>query len=822
MRNTILTLSLCLASLPLLGEAAVPRVEPLSQQWRYHQGALEDGGAAGLDDSSWRQVQIPHDWAIELPPDPEADGATGKQPWRGEAWYRRRVEISAEDSQRRVYLLFDGAMAEPTVYINGKKAGGWDYGYNSFWVDATQHVKFGESNLIAVHVDTTRHRSRWYPGAGLYRKVTLHVRDAIHAENWGTQVSSNISDSGQATVTVRSEIRNHHTTPQEVSAEVTLLGPDGEPVGEVQPMTEAKTIPAQGAAVIEQEFKLKEFQRWSTTDPKLYSVRLRVLQEEEELDVTQTQFGIRKIEFTPKYGFYLNDKRVPLRGVNLHHDHGPLGAAFYPRAMRRQLEIMKDMGVNAIRTSHNAPAPELLEMCDRMGLLVFNELFDKWDDTADLHDQEQFEAFMRRNVANFVRRDRNHPCVVVWSIGNEIGSVLNDKSGRGKEQVDYMVEQFKRHDATRPVTMGCHIEGVLDRDTLDSLDVQSWNYGRKYLKANATYPDKPTIYSESASALSTRGFYHLPHPENKTDFLKDPRQIDSYDWNAVRWGDLPDVEFVRMHHDRFCAGEFVWTGFDYLGEPTPYGGKTKAQGEDAPQSRSSYFGIVDLVGIPKDRYYLYRSYWAPQRITIHIVPHWNWPDRQGEPTPVYVYTNGDEVELLLNGKSLGRRKKAAEMPAVTADPQAMMDRFRLRWEDVPYEPGELTAVAYLKGKEIGSASVRTADQPEQLRLQPSRDAIDGDALDLAYVLVELTDASGTVCPDGDAQVRFSVTGPGEIIGLGNGDPTSVEPFTGDRCKLLHGKAMVILRSKPGGQGELKVTAFTEGLEPVSATVKVGK
>ncbi len=791
--------------------SAERRMEVLTDGWRFAPGPQELGAAKDLDDSSWRQVRVPHDWAIAGPPQVDGDGDTGKLPWRGEGWYRRRVKIPAEDSSRRVYLLFDGVMASPTVYINGEKAGSWDYGYNSFWVDATQHIKFGEENLIAVHADNTRHRSRWYPGAGIYRKVTLHVLEPIHAENWGTRVTSSVSDSKEATVTVRSEIRNHLTTPQDIQAEFALIAPGEENVLS-DPVKKNKTIPAQGAVVVEHKFKVKDFKPWGLRSPNLYSARLRVLKGEEEVDRTVTPFGIRQIEFTPKYGFYLNGKRVQLRGVNLHHDLGPLGAAFHPRALQRQLEIMKDMGVNAIRTSHNAPAPELLEMCDEMGLLVFNELFDKWDDTADLHDQEQFEPFMRRNVANFVRRDRNHPSVITWSIGNEIGDVQRFKDGENKQKVAFMVDLFKQHDDSRPVTMGCNIPGVLDHDILDALDITSWNYGRKYAKAHERYPEKPTIYSESASALSTRGYYHLPHPGKKTEYATEDRQVDSYDWNAATWSDIADVEFARMEADRYCSGEFVWTGIDYLGEPTPFNDQwAKEQGDPQQSARSSYFGAVDLCGIPKDRYYLYRSHWAPQKITIHILPHWNWPGREGQPTPVYVYTSGDEAELFLNGKSLGRRKKETGKVNPDAKPDELMNRYRLRWEDVAYEPGELTAVAYLKGKEIGSATVRTAEAPKKIRLQAEHKSMQGDGQDLTFVLVEMVDAAGTLCPLSDAEVTFTVSGPAQIVGVGNGDPLSMASFTGDRVKLFHGKAMVYLRSLAGGKGPVKLTAKSEGV-----------
>jgi beta-galactosidase len=610
--------------------------------------------------------------------------------------------------------------------------------------------------------------------------------------------------------------------------------------------------------------------------------------------------------------------------------------------MERQLEIMRDMGVNAIRTSHNAPAPELLDLCDRMGFVVWDECFDKWDDKADRVDgQPPLEQYGEKHLRSMVTRDRNHPSVVVWSIGNEIPNQPNAKEGRSPERVKFMRGFVLKYDDTRPVGMADCIPETAYTHILDALDMCGWNYGRRYHIYRERYPDKPTVYSESASALSTRGFYELPLPAARTDYSK-ALQVDSYDFNSARWSDIADMEFDLMERDKFVAGEFVWTGFDYLGEPTPFD----------RQARSSYFGIVDLCGMPKDRYYLYRSYWRPDTTTVHILPHWNWPDRVGRNVPVFVYTNGDSAELFLNGRSLGRREKlrdyqprvnvAVDKPATASSsgsrrgrpqspdlandggdstawsadsdnahewwqvdlgavqpiadvvlklqqwpgnyqyhvdvsddgdqwrtvasvdkwyegwgnqlvhgvntqaryvrieftglrdgvraalreveiyPQsyyAVVDKYRLRWMDVDYEPGELKAVAYKDGQQIGEAVMRTAGPPATLRLTPDRTELGASGDDLCYLLVEARDADGNPCPLADNLVHFAITGPAEIAAVGNGNPLSLEPFQADHRKLFYGKALLIVRPTEEDGGRVEITATSDGLTPATATVE---
>ncbi|NLZ04268.1 MAG: DUF4982 domain-containing protein [Phycisphaerae bacterium] len=910
------------------------RIERFNADWLFVKGEqAENVTQLDFDDSAWQAVHLPHDWAIAGPFNPSENGYAGKLPWRGVGWYRKTFRLDEADQGRRVYLDFDGVMAFPKVYVNGQLAGVWDYGYMSFRVDATPYVKFGETNVIAVQADTRQHGTRWYPGAGIYRKVTMAICEPVHLAHWGTYVTTPQVTDASAMVRVRSTVDNHLDAESKATIEVILLDPKGKSVASGRRET---NVPAGGATEVDQTFTIKNPQRWDVEHPHLYTVKTIVRTENAITDMEDTTFGIRTFEFTADDGFHLNGRRLQLYGACLHHDHGPLGAAFYPRAMERQLEIMREMGVNAIRTSHNPPAPELLSLCDRLGFVVWDEAFDKWDGTAGRQRGEPpLEEFGERQIRNMVMRDRNSPSVVVWSIGNEIGA---GREGVTPERVKFMSDFVRKYDPTRPVGMGCHIPGMVDQPNFDALDLTGWNYSRRYANYRQKYPDKPIVYSESASALSTRGFYDFPLPTTKTDYADDALQVCSYDLNAAAWSDIPDAEFKLMADDRFVAGEFVWTGFDYLGEPTPF----------SQEARSSYFGIVDLCGMPKDRFYLYRSYWRPETTTVHILPHWNWSDRVGQLVPVFVYTNGDSAELFLNGKSLGRRQKGVipERPANFAkgraatasssqidhtpdsandgardtrwtaasghaeqwwqvdlgqvqsikylaiefereeklygyeikvspdaaawetivtkpasaeprwggpkqifhsvDTQARYVRiefdetrenawaavaefavypeycesdyydvtyaYRLRWNDVAYEPGVLKAVAYKAGKRIGEATMRTAGEPARLRLTPDRTRLSASGEDLAYILVEVLDGKGTLCPLAGNLVRFEIDGPAEIAGIGNGNPLSLESFQDDSHELFHGKAMLILRTLEGQNGRIRVTARAEGLK----------
>jgi beta-galactosidase len=554
--------------------------------------------------------------------------------------------------------------------------------------------------------------------------------------------------------------------------------------------------------------------RWDTENPYLYQIRTSVYCGKQEVDQSTTPFGVRTIRFDPDHGFFLNERRVQLKGVNLHHDQGPLGGAIYPRAIERQLEIMKEMGANAIRNSHNTAAPELLELCDRMGLLFFNEVFDKYDAKAAILPDTDFEEFAHRNIRNFVKRDRNHPSVFLWSVGNEISDVQYNQNN-GFHRLHTMVNYIRKYDAFRPVTL---VNDQLNSSSLrhfDYYDVHCWNYDRRYRLARQMEPNKSVIISESASTLSTRGFYEFPLPTDKTAFTTS-LQVSSYDLHAPYWAEIADDDFMWQQDEAYLAGEFVWTGFDYLGEPTPYDNKTVSEMGLSPTAaaRSSYFGIVDLVGIPKDRYYLYKSYWKPEEDLIHILPHWNWPDRQGQNVPVFVYTNGDEAELFLNGVSQGRRRKNPKS-------ERSVERFRLMWEEVTYEPGELRVIVYKASRKIGEQVLRTTGEATQIRLTPDRNIIQSDGQDLSYVLVEALDSVGQLVPLAMHDLQLSIRGEGEIAGVGNGNPQSCASFQGPAVELFYGKAMIIVKAATTS-GEIQLSASHPKLGIATTTIRTSK
>lgn len=811
-----LTLLACLgfALSSLAADAGARRVENFNRDWKFAKGTQAGAEAGAFDDSAWQAVRLPHDWAIAGPYEPEGDPHTGKLPWRGEGWYRKTFTLPADTAGRRVYLDFDGVMAMPTVYVNGQRAGGWDYGYVSFRVDATPFIKPGGPNVVAVHVDTRSHNSRWYPGAGIYRKVQLVINEPVHLAQWGTFVSTPQISSEQATVRVEQTVENHTAAEVRPEVETTLRDPQGK---EVARQRLAFKVAPNGSAAGLAAINLPRPQRWDLATPRLYTAVTRVFVGGNLVDQTETAFGIRSFAFTADDGFYLNGLRVQLQGVCLHSDLGPLGMAFNTRAMERELQIMRAMGVNAIRTSHNPPAPELLGLCDRMGMVVWDEAFDKWDGTATLPKGVSIPEHGRKQFKNFVLRDRNHPSVVVWSVGNEIFDLEGLKIPDSPGLLKTMVALVKALDVTRPVGLA-HCVPESSKSDLDApLDVTGWNYAGRYANSRQKWPKLPILYTESASAFSTRGYYDdFPMPAKKDAYPATAR-ISSYDHNAAWYSDPADAEFALMERDRFVAGEFVWTGFDYIGEPVPYvadgWGSFKARKlTKAEESRISSFGIVDVVGIPKDRYFLYQSHWAPEQKTVHILPHWNWPDRVGQNTPVYVYTAGDSAELFLNGQSLGRRTK-------NPNASVLRDRYALRWLDVPYEPGELKAVAYEKGRLLGTAVVRTAGAPAALRLTPDLKALGADGDDLSYLLVEAVDAAGNLCPLAMDKVQFQLTGPATIAGVGNGDHHFPAEFVADHVTLFYGKAMLIVRANEGPGGAIRVTATSGALRPAEAALK---
>lgn len=782
--------------------ATARTVSVLRDGWKFKQGEVKNGMLPGLDDSDWESVSIPHDWAIKGPYIIDGDGNTGKLPWKGEAWYRNIIHTGPQIGQKNIYLLFDGILSNPEIYINGKRVGKWDYGYNSFYFNITRYLEENRNNTIAIHVDTRKHDSRWYPGAGIFRKIQMLVVNPVHVAVWGSYVTTPIIKPTYADVKIaHTVVNNSDTLLNSVKLENIVINPYGVEVGRKSSFL--KILPNK-SSLSENTITIGNPEKWDVNHPLMYVVKTFISVNGKIVDEYQTPFGIRKMKFTADDGFWLNDRRLQLKGVNLHHDLGSLGAAFNKRALERQLEIMKSMGCNAIRNSHNMAAPELPELCDKMGLLLFNEAFDKYDEKADIYEATDFDEFAHRNIKNFVLRDRNHPCIFLWSVGNEIVDVMNNENN-GFHRLHTMVNYVRKYDPTRPVTLVCSDQETAELRHFDYYDVHCWNYGRRYSLARKLEPNKSVIISESASTVSTRGFYEFPLPERKTDFTKS-LQVSSYDLNAPMWAEISDDDFMWLEEENYVAGEFVWTGFDYLGEPTPYrNGDVKRMGmTDKEAANSSYFGIVDLCGIPKDRYYLYKSYWKPDETTIHILPHWNWEGMEGKVIPVFVYTNGDSAELFLNGKSQGIQKKIPNSTIST-------ERYRLMWKNVKYEPGELKVIAYKKGETIGQNTKVTAGKPYQIKLTSERHTIHADGTDLSFILVEACDKNGNECPLADNLIHFSLEGTGIIAGVGNGNPQSVEPVKANYRKLFNGKAMLIIQSINNEKGKVEVHATSSGL-----------
>ena len=788
----------------------------LTDGWKFAKDASDkaDWSAEAFDDSAWQTVRVPHDWAISGPfIREEPTGTTGRLPWKGTGWYRLSFNLTADEAAACVFFDFDGAMASPEVSVNGHKAGGWDYGYASFRVDASPFVRAG-ANTLAVRVSTRDHAARWYPGAGLYRRVVMKTRAKAHFAYNGVFVTTPEVSPRRALVRVAWETEN---APEGAKVKVRVLR-NGKAV------EDESELAVLGAILL----KIKNPDLWDVDSPALYDAEVTLSDASgRALSRETVRFGIRSIAFPVSAdsndraanGFHLNGRRVQLKGVNNHSDLGLLGMAFDRSAARRQLRIMQEMGANALRTSHNPPAPELLDLCDEMGILVWDEAFDKWDAYGGRRDDQSLEEYVARNLVAFAKRDRNHPSVIVWSIANEIWewdpahpirdakNVFADRgpSGQTKVRNTFFRDQVRLVDTTRPVGNGnrpyMNEKRILDLGLFDPFDLTGWNYKRAYVPVKARYPRMPIIYSESASAVSSYGFY-TDDPLGGMHFRlrgkDDPKQVDSRDLQSNI--DLVDEVFGYMDDDAYCCGEFVWTGFDYLGEPSPYD----------VEARSSYFGIVDLTGVPKDRYWLYRSHWNTASPTLHISPDtWTFPGREGRRTPVMVYTDSDEAELFLNGCSLGRRRKGE--PVVFPEKMtnyhfAACHRYRLMWLDVPYEPGELKAVAYRKGVKTGERTLKTAGKPATLRLEvePLMGRDDGE---LIWVHAFAFDEAGVRTLNASDEVDFALEGPGEILGAGNGDACEYVPLTQPTGhRLFGGCATAVVRRTGSGPLTLKVSS----------------
>ncbi len=819
-----LWMSLCCAWLAWTA-AAQQRTETLLEKgWKFVKGDVTDAMKPEFDDREWETVTIPHDWAIYGPFDRRHDlqevavtqnletaasvktGRTGGLPYVGIGWYRTTFEVPAG---KQVSLVFDGAMSEAHVYVNGQEACFWPYGYNSFHCDVTPFLnKEGAENHLAVRLENRPQSSRWYPGAGVYRNVRVVATEAVHVPVWGTQLTTPHVSAEYASVCLKTTVEG--TGTKEVRIQTRILSPEGEVVA-----SKDNTMKISHGQPFEQNFLVEAPRLWSPETPYLYKAVSKIYADGRQTDEYTTRFGIRSIELVADKGFFLNGQHRKFRGVCNHHDLGPLGAAVNVAALRRQLTLLKDMGCDAIRTSHNMPAPELVELCDEMGFMMMVEPFDEWDIAKCENGYHRFfKEWAEKDMVNMLRQYRNHPSVVMWSIGNEVPTQCNPK---GYKVASFLQEICHREDSTRPVTCGMdQVSCVLANGFAAMLDVPGLNYRtHRYAEAYGKLPQNLVLGSETASTVSSRGVYKFP-AELKKQVMYDDHQSSGYDLEACSWSNVPDEDFALADDYDWTLGQFVWTGFDYLGEPSPYD-------TDAWPSHSSLFGIIDLAGLPKDRYYLYRSVWNKQASTLHVLPHWTWPGREGENTPVFVYTSYPEAELFVNGKSCGRQRKQTpdEARALQGkDSLWLQRRYRLMWTDVPYEPGELKVAAYDgNGKKAEEKVVRTAGKPHHLEVAADRMTLSADGKDLAYVTVRVVDKDGNLCPADNRPVSFVVKGAGRFRAVANGDATCIEPFHQPHMHTFGGQLTAIVQSADMA-GHLVFEAKAQGVKAGKLVLEV--
>lgn len=784
-------------------------VQLLDTGWRFLNKEIPTTNINQVDDSSWQTVTIPHDWAIAGPFDMTIDmqkvtviedgdrgaklrtGRTGALPCFGIGWYRKALAISKADEGKRVFVEFDGAMSRSKVYLNGVYIGEWPYGYSSFSFELTKYVQFGKENVLSVRLENKEESSRWYSGAGIYRNVRLVKTAPVRVAHWGTYITTPVVTDQKGEVIIKTEIDGGET----VQLITEIFDANGKKIASTK---------SEGNQAFEQKLKVNKPSLWSPETPILYTAVSKVFVGKTQKDEYKTTFGFRTIRFDKDKGFFLNGKYTKFKGVCLHHDLGPLGAAVSHRATERQLVMMKEMGVNAIRTSHNPPSLELLKICDSIGLMVQVESFDEWKNGKNSNGYgEFFDAWAEKDLTAMIKRDRNHPSVVMWSIGNEI---REQGMPEGAAMAKFLTKISHDLDPTRPVSAGFNNwKGAIKNGLAAEVDLVGFNYApdfyEKMRQENPTF----TIYgSETASTVSSRGEYKFPVVASKKAWYTD-YQLTSYDLETCSWADLPDFEFQYQDDLEFVAGEFVWTGFDYLGEPSPYNEGTPA--------RSSYFGIVDLAGIPKDRYYLYQSKWSDKPV-LHILPHWTWPDRLNQKVPVFVYTNYPKAELFVNGKSMGTRVK---------DKSSMLKRYRLMWDDVIYQPGEIKVVAYdANDKVVAEKIVKTAGETYAIKLTADRQTIKANGKDLSFVTVELLDKNGNLCPRANNLLFFDVVGAGKLKAVCNGDATDQTSFASKYMRTFNGKLVVTVESDTAaGEITLKVSGGLIKAQEVKITTENG-
>lgn len=855
----IIPISCLLLFLVLGGCTSAERVtdnrrQDFTADWTFHLGDDSAASRPDYDDTAWRILHLPHDWAIEGEFSKDNPSGTGGGALPGGiGWYRKTFTVDKADEGKRLYIDFDGVYMNSEVFINGHSLGVRPYGYVSFSYDLTPHIKWGGKNVVAVRVDNAEQpNSRWYSGCGIYRNVWLTKLNPVHIAQWGTFITVQDVSKNSARLNIRTKIQYDAAAQLQDSvkqADGTYVVFDSEIVSLADFVLQSRLMDAEGNVVdevaselqvipacpneVEQEIVVKNPNLWSVNTPYIYKVNSILIDKTtgKVLDNYCTNTGIRTFRFDVQKGFILNGERLKINGVCMHHDLGCLGAAVNIRAIERQLEILQEMGCNGIRCSHNPPSPELLDLCDRMGFIVMDETFDMWRKRKTVHDYSRyFNEWHERDLTDLILRDRNHPSVFIWSIGNEVleqwsdakadtltleqaNLILNfghDQSMLAKEGemsvnsllTKKLADMVKALDSTRPVTAGCNEPNPNNHlFRSGALDLIGFNYHDDWFAGvPEKFPGKPFIVAESVSALMTRGYYRMPSDETvicperwDKPYFDDSFSCSSYDNCHVPWGNSHEGTMRHVKNNDFISGQYVWTGFDYLGEPTPYGWP----------ARSSYFGIVDLAGFPKDVYYLYQSEWHPEKKVLHLFPHWNWAPGQDIDMWAY-YNNADEVELFVNGESQGVRTKGK-------------DDFHVVWR-VKYEPGVVKVVSRKDGKTVLEKEIHTAGEPAQIRLKADRNEIKSDGRDLSFVTVEVLDKDGNLCPNADNQIMFDVQGAGFIAGVDNGSPVSMEKFKADHRKAFYGKCLVVVQSD-GKSGGIKLTATSEGLKTAVTAIK---
>lgn len=810
MKKILLSTISILAALSLFAQRSE---QSLEKGWKFTKGEVSGAEQANFNDSGWESVTVPHDWAIYGPFDVNNDlqnvavkqnfetqaslktGRTGGLPYVGIGWYRTTFE---SEPNKNTTIVFDGAMSEARVYVNGKEACFWPCGYNSFHCDVTDLVNAdGKNNVLAVRLENRPQSSRWYPGAGIYRHVRVVSTEKIHVPVWGTQITTPHVKDDYASVCLRTTILNSGKTLLTVTTDII----DSE--GNVVASKTNKGIINHGQPFT-QNFTVNSPKLWSPESPVLYNAVTKIYSSDTLLDTYTTRFGIRTIEYVADKGFYLNGKHRKFQGVCNHHDLGPLGAAINVSALRHQLKLLKDMGCDAIRTAHNMPAPELVSLCDEMGFMMMLEPFDEWDIAkCDNGYHRFFNEWAEKDMINMLHQYRNNPSVVMWSIGNEVPTQW---SADGYKVAKFLQDICHREDPTRPVTCGMdQVQSVLGNGFAAMLDIPGFNYrAHMYDEAYERLPQNIILGSETSSTVSSRGVYKLP-AERKAGAMYEDHQSSSYDLEYCTWSNIPDIDFARADDHEWTIGQFVWTGFDYLGEPSPYD-------TNAWPNHSSMFGIIDLASIPKDRYYLYRSVWNKDAETLHILPHWNWEGHEGQKVPVFVYTNYPSAELFINGKSYGRQTKHKE--------GTVENRYRLMWYNTIYELGEVKVVAYDENnKAVAEKTVRTAGKPHHIELSTDYPLLKADGKDLAYVTLKIVDKDGNLCPTDARLVNFKVKGAGKYRASANGDPTCLDLFHLPRMHVFSGMLTVIVQSGEKS-GEIELQASAKGVKTGKITIKV--